>query len=86
MGLPLGATDVHGKKVVLVEGQPLQLATSTAQTSQQGMRAARATNLIGMNLKNPQGDGLGEIEDFVIDLQNGHIVYATNRANTDSVG
>lgn len=36
----------------------------------------RASSLIGMNVKNQQGEGLGEIKDLVLDLQSGKISYA----------
>lgn len=35
-----------------------------------------ATTLIKNAVKNPQGENLGEIEDFMIDLTSGRIAYA----------
>jgi sporulation protein YlmC with PRC-barrel domain len=54
-------------------------AKSTAQGSQasaQELRLAKVTNLIGMGLQNEQGDGIGEIENLMIDLTSGRIAYA----------
>jgi len=36
----------------------------------------RASQLIGMNIQNPQGEGLGEVNDIVIDAGNGRVRYA----------
>jgi sporulation protein YlmC with PRC-barrel domain len=52
---------------------------STAQESQataQALRLAKVTNLMGMDLQNEQGEGIGEIETLMIDLTSGRIAYA----------
>jgi sporulation protein YlmC with PRC-barrel domain len=36
----------------------------------------RASKLIGMPVKNPQGEKLGKVEDFVLNMENGKIQYA----------
>lgn len=36
----------------------------------------RASKLMGMNIENPQGDGVGEIKDLVLDSSTGKIRYA----------
>ncbi|MFG0333812.1 MAG: PRC-barrel domain-containing protein [Maioricimonas sp. JB049] len=36
----------------------------------------RASQLIGMNIQNSQGEGLGEVNDIVIDAGNGRVRYA----------
>jgi sporulation protein YlmC with PRC-barrel domain len=41
----------------------------------QHKRVARATTLFGLNVRNRQRENLGEIEDFMIDLREGHIAY-----------
>lgn len=38
-------------------------------------RLHRATDLIGMNIKNAQNETVGEIEDVVLDLHSGHVAY-----------
>jgi len=40
------------------------------------MKLNKVSNLIGITVKNPQGEDLGRIEDIVIDLQKGHVAYA----------
>lgn len=35
-----------------------------------------ATTLVGNSVRNPEGEDLGRIEDFVIDLEEGVIAYA----------
>jgi len=39
-------------------------------------RVFSATTMIGDDVINPNGENLGEIEDFMIDLVNGKVVYA----------
>src|SRR5687767_11251500 len=36
----------------------------------------RASQLIGMNIENPQGESVGEVNDLVIDGNNGRVRYA----------
>ncbi|HAX98188.1 MAG TPA: hypothetical protein DCY12_04685 [Candidatus Atribacteria bacterium] len=38
--------------------------------------AFRVSNIIGSKVRNPEGDDLGKIEEIVIDVQEGKIVYA----------
>ncbi|HCO24856.1 MAG: hypothetical protein CME31_20450 [Gimesia sp.] len=38
--------------------------------------ATRASKLIGMNIENPQGQSLGEINDLVINTSTGEVRYA----------
>ncbi|MDX1547351.1 MAG: PRC-barrel domain-containing protein [Rhodothermales bacterium] len=35
-----------------------------------------STSLTGTDVRNPQGEDLGEIKDLMIDLDDGHIAYA----------
>jgi sporulation protein YlmC with PRC-barrel domain len=57
------------------QDQPAQSMTPKAQGLQADMQAMRASKLEGMTVKNQQGDTIGEIEDVVIAVQNGHIAY-----------
>jgi sporulation protein YlmC with PRC-barrel domain len=41
----------------------------------QHVRIARATTLQGLKVRNPQREELGEIEDVMIDVGEGHIAY-----------
>jgi sporulation protein YlmC with PRC-barrel domain len=49
--------------------------TAPAQGSQHDLRMVRATTLEGLTVKNQQGETLGEIENVVIDMQDGRIAY-----------
>lgn len=57
------------------QGQQRPPASPTAQASQQDLRAVRASTLEGMTVKNQQGETLGEIEDLMLDVQDGRIAY-----------
>jgi sporulation protein YlmC with PRC-barrel domain len=57
------------------QDQPASSATSATQASQANMQAVRTSNLEGMTVKNQQGETVGEIEDVVIAVQDGHIAY-----------
>jgi sporulation protein YlmC with PRC-barrel domain len=41
----------------------------------QHRRVARVTTLLGLNVRNRQRETVGEIEDFMIDVREGHIAY-----------
>jgi sporulation protein YlmC with PRC-barrel domain len=57
------------------QDQPVGSATSATQASQADMQAVRASKLEGMTVKNQQGETLGEIDDVVIAVQDGHVAY-----------
>ena len=42
----------------------------------------RAKDIAGIAVMNPERDGIGEIEDVVIDLESGEIAYAVLHFNT----
>lgn len=42
----------------------------------QAGRDFRASNVIGMNVRNPQNESLGEINDLIVDTTNGNVRYA----------
>ncbi|HZX33159.1 MAG TPA: PRC-barrel domain-containing protein [Rhodocyclaceae bacterium] len=44
--------------------------------TQAGARDVRASKLIGMTVKNPQGETLGKIDDLVVDVNNDRVHYA----------
>jgi sporulation protein YlmC with PRC-barrel domain len=68
--------------------QQNQPATSTQTMPQEGAmtQAQPVTNIlkisdvIGQNVENAQGDNLGEINDVVVDPNDGHIIYAVLEA------
>ncbi len=66
-------------------GMPLALPTTAAEgdkATEQSLAAAkafrlmRASQLIGKNVENPQGENLGEIKDLIIDVNNERVFYA----------
>ena len=68
-----GAQDRRGGESA-DRGAERTAAPSTA--SARAVRDARLSQLIGMNVRDAQGRGIGEIEDLVVDLQNGRVQYA----------
>jgi sporulation protein YlmC with PRC-barrel domain len=50
--------------------------TEGAVTAAAGGGAARASELMGMEVRNAQGENLGEIDDLAIDLNGGRVHYA----------
>ena len=51
-------------------------AQQQSDRNQASMRDVRASKLIGMNVRNAQGEDLGEINDLVIDVNNERVHYA----------
>jgi sporulation protein YlmC with PRC-barrel domain len=51
-------------------------ARPAAPASQDRMGDIRASKLIGKNVRNGQGQGVGEIRDLVVDANNGQVQYA----------
>jgi sporulation protein YlmC with PRC-barrel domain len=39
------------------------------------VRNLRASNLIGKDVRNPQGEDLGDIKDVIVDLNNSRVHY-----------
>jgi sporulation protein YlmC with PRC-barrel domain len=58
------------------EGQIRQPVRDREGTAQQ-FRLRQATELKGANVKNHENKQIGEIEDFVVDLKSGRVLYAT---------
>jgi len=51
-------------------------AGAQVDASAHSSRAFRASTLIGMNVKSPQGENLGEIKDIIVNVNNGNVQYA----------
>jgi sporulation protein YlmC with PRC-barrel domain len=51
---------------------------TTASTSVNAplLRFNKASDLIGMNVKNRENEKIGEVKDLIVDLQSGHVAYA----------
>lgn len=47
-----------------------------ATTNRHDAKAARASNVTGMNVRNVEGKDLGTINDLMVDLNEGKVVYA----------
>lgn len=57
-------------------GKPPAVATRTAPDSGPEGKLYTSKQLIGLKVKNPQGEELGEIEDLAIDWRAGRVAYA----------
>ena len=49
---------------------------TVATTTKASVQEMRASDLIGKNVTNRSGEGLGEIKDLVVDTTNGRVQYA----------
>src|SRR5678815_4104934 len=68
---------------VISRNPNLPVATVPAGQNQPGaLKPAR--QFVGQDLKNPQGQKLGKIEDFVLDLESGKILYVVVNAGGGS--
>jgi len=76
------AADVQQKQQTLLEKQK-ELKHERREESAERVRASnesmqqvsRASKIIGTNVKNPNGDKLGDIKDLVLDPESGQVVY-----------
>jgi sporulation protein YlmC with PRC-barrel domain len=84
MNIKLKPTFVITMMIPLL-GMPFAFSTMAAEgdkTVEQSAAAAktfrlmRASQLVGKNVENPQGENLGEIKDLVIDVNNERVFYA----------
>jgi sporulation protein YlmC with PRC-barrel domain len=56
-------------------GKAAASRTEGGQAAKQALQVVRADTLMGMQVKNQQGEELGEIENFMIDVKDGNIAY-----------
>ena len=56
-------------------GKPAASRTKGGQAAKPELQVVRADTLLGMEVKNQQGEKLGEIENFMIDVKDGNIAY-----------
>ena len=84
MNIKLKPTFVITMMIPLL-GMPLALSAAAAEgekaveqssAAAKAFRLMRASQLIGKNVENPQGENLGEIKDLVIDVNNERVFYA----------
>jgi sporulation protein YlmC with PRC-barrel domain len=75
--LPVAAADRANPNDNANRADARGAATAPAgQATQRSMRDVRVSKLIGMNVKNPQGENLGEIKDVIVDLNRERVAYA----------
>ncbi|HZP86877.1 MAG TPA: PRC-barrel domain-containing protein [Burkholderiales bacterium] len=77
IGLVMG-TAVYAANTSDSPNNAAQQNSASAQQNQQGRTAGsmRASKLIGMPVRNAQGEDLGKVQDLVIDVNNGDVYYA----------
>ena len=76
------ATDVQEKQQEVKEKQKelkkerLEESAECVQATNKSMQqVSRASKIIGTNVKNPDGDKLGDIKELVLDPESGQVVY-----------
>jgi sporulation protein YlmC with PRC-barrel domain len=73
LGLALSAHAQQQAAQPMGRGEPA--ASSPAQAAQ-NYRAVLASRLIGMEVNNPQGNNIGQINDVIVDMTSGQVHYA----------
>jgi sporulation protein YlmC with PRC-barrel domain len=53
-----------------------RISDATASVNAPLLRFNKASELLGMNVKNRQNEKIGEVKDLIVDLHSGHIAYA----------
>lgn len=71
----LGAADAQDSRGDAA-GRSAERTNGAASAQTRPVRDARLSQLIGMNVRDPQGRSIGEINDVVLDLQGGRVQYA----------
>jgi sporulation protein YlmC with PRC-barrel domain len=66
-----------------VQVKPGAVVESTAASQESG-RIIRATQLIGLQILNENGESLGNVEDFVIDNRNAQVQYVILKTADDT--
>ena len=51
-------------------------ATATSATANNAYRGLRASQVIGMSVRNAKGENLGQISDMIVDMNSGDVRYA----------
>ena len=78
-GRPLLIAALLGLSTLTTQAQttpPPSGPTASRQAAQATSRDARVSQLIGKDVRNPQGEKLGEVNDLIIDVNNELIHYA----------
>jgi sporulation protein YlmC with PRC-barrel domain len=61
---------------VVATAQSANTNASTKSAQSQNYRALRASQLIGKQVKSPEGKNLGKIEDLIVDMNTGQVRYS----------
>jgi sporulation protein YlmC with PRC-barrel domain len=79
-----------GIAVLGLAGAPMVQAQNTNQSAGQSEgqlgKVQRAQTYIGKDIQSENGEKLGQVEDFVVDLESGRILFAVVNANKASRG
>jgi sporulation protein YlmC with PRC-barrel domain len=71
------AVVVMGNRAIAVDDEPSEADTPKATAGAIEVPTTfRSSKLMGMSVRNPEGDDLGKIEDLVIDIESGQVRYA----------
>ena len=71
------AAVVVGNRAIAVDEEPSEADAPKATAGAIEMPTTfRSSKLVGMEVRNPEGEDLGKIEDLVIDLHSGQVRYA----------
>ena len=69
------AADVQEKQQELKHERREESAERVQASNESMQQVSRASKIIGTNVKNPNGDKLGDIKDLVLDPESGQVVY-----------
>lgn len=69
------AGDAHSQTAQATQTQKSSAQTTPAQTQRATMRDMRLSQLIGKDVRNAQGEDLGDIKDVILDVNHGHVHY-----------
>ncbi|MBA2723629.1 MAG: PRC-barrel domain-containing protein [Methylibium sp.] len=58
------------------KGQVNSATTGSKATQKMQYRGVRASEMIGMSVRNPKGNNIGEIGDMIVDMKTGDVRYA----------
>jgi sporulation protein YlmC with PRC-barrel domain len=75
--LPVAAACLSVSAYAATPSNDMNTEAKVTQTAKsQAMRDLRASNLIHKSVKSPEGKNLGQIEDLIVNVQNGDVRYA----------
>jgi sporulation protein YlmC with PRC-barrel domain len=67
--------EVKEKQKELKQERQVESAKRVQAANESMQQMSRASKIIGTNVKNPNGDKLGDIKDLVLDPESGQVVY-----------